>query len=390
MKRVIVMVGLSFMLVNCAALRSASSGNLAGAAAETARIAQENAAKLKKAVDDAARDCRPLNVRVGNTCEAGECANDGQKLKAAEDAKAKGFGVSWTEERAIGSAIAIGFGKTGKGLFVDITDKDPVALQKKAEKDRTKVKLTASEKNDLNMYLQVVGDHVAQGSTRPGIAWTFGVIDNDDTVNAYSTPGGYVLVTTGLLKLMDNEAQLAAVLGHEIGHVMYRHAVHQYASAKATSCNIAVTGYYLVEAGASNIPGGDDFVKNAKFGKTMKAFASSDVDMDKNPDVDVDFIRWFTNRVIDGMNLLGKAKEDELEADRTAFELMAAAGYDTKELDAIINKLPGTWALFSHHPSNSDRVEAIGKIRTEGGFGADGGKAPKFPANVKWPPKPAS
>jgi Zn-dependent protease with chaperone function len=390
-KRVIVILS-SFALVNCASLRAASSGNLAGAAQAAAEEAKAAAAKIEKAKKDAEKDCHPLNLRVGKDCDTADyaCADDAAKAKALEDAKAKGFGVSWNEERAIGSAIAIGFAKSGKGPYVDITDKNLVELQKKAEKDRTKVKLTASEKNDLNMYIQVVGDHVAAGSTRPGIAWTFGVIDNDDTVNAFSTPGGYVLITTGLLKLMDNEAQLAAVLGHEIGHVMHRHAVHQYADAKAFSCNVAVTGYYLVEAGASNIPGAEEFVKNAKFGKTMKAFASSDVDMDKNPDVDADFIRWFTNRVIDAMNLTGRAKEDELDADRSAFELMAAAGYDTKELDNIINKLPSSWALFAHHPSNSDRVEAIGKIRTEGSFGADGGKAPKFPANVKWPPKPAS
>lgn len=388
MKRVIVVLVGSLFLVNCAALRSASSGNLAGAAADAARAAEEAAAKLKKATEDAARDCEPLNQRVGKGKEVPD--NEGGRLKALETAKAKGYGVAWPEERAIGGAIAIGFGKSGKGLYVDITEKDPAPLQKKAEKDRTKVKLTASEKNDLNMYIQVVGDSLVAGSTRPGIAWTFGVIDNDDTVNAYSTPGGYVLLTTGLLKLMENEAQLAAVIGHEIAHVTQRHAIHSYATAKATSCNIAVTGYYLVEAGASNIPGGEEFVKNAKFGKTMKAFASSDVDMDKNPDVDVDFMKWFTNRIIDYQNLTGNAKEDEYDADRLAFELMAAGGYDTKELDKIINKLPSSWALFSHHPSNSDRVEALGKIRTDGAFGSDGGKAPAFPANVKWPPKPAS
>lgn len=384
MKRVLVMVGASFLFVNCAMLKGASSGNMAAVAA----AAQEAAAKLKKATDDAARDCEPLNARVGKGKDVPD--NEGGRQKALEDAKAKGYGVAWPEERAIGGAIAIGFGKSGKGLYIDITEKDPTPLQAKAKDKRTAVKLTASEKNDLNMYLQLVGNHLVAGSTRPGIAWTFGVVDNDETVNAYSTPGGYVLVTTGLLKLMDNEAQLAAVLAHEISHVTQRHAIKSYASAKASSCNIAVTGYYLVEAGASNIPGGEEFVKNAKFGKTMKAFASSDVDMDKNPDVDVEFMTWFTNRVIDFQNLTGNAKEDEYDADANAFALMAGAGYDTKELDAIITKLPSSWALFAHHPSNSDRVEALGKLRTDGAFGGEGGKAPKFPANVKWPPKPAS
>src|SRR5258705_12688585 len=96
----------SFVLVNCAALRSASSGNLAGAAAETARLAEENAAKMKKAVDDAARDCEPLNARVGKGKDVPD--NDGGRLKALEDAKAKGYGVSWSEERAICGANGVG------------------------------------------------------------------------------------------------------------------------------------------------------------------------------------------------------------------------------------------------------------------------------------------
>lgn len=386
MKRVIVMLSASLVLVNCASLRAASSGNLAGAAQAAAAEAEAAARKLKEAKDKADADCKPLNTRIGSID-----GDDAAKAKALEEAKAKGYGVSWTEERAIGGAIAVGYAKTGKGLFVDISEKKLEELQKKAAKDRKAVKLSASEKNDLNMFIQVVGDHVALGSTRPGISWTFGVIDNDDTVNAYSTPGGYILITTGLLRLMENEAQLAAVLAHEIAHVQQRHSIKSYAGAKATSCNIAVTGYYLVEAGASNIPGGEEFVKNAKFGKTMKAFAKdNDGDLDKNPDVDVDFMRWFTNRIIDFQNLTGNAKEDEYDADRIGFELMAAGGYDTKEFDKIIDKLPSSWALFSHHPSNGDRIEALGKLRTEGAFGADGGKAPAFPANVKWPPKPAS
>jgi predicted Zn-dependent protease len=239
------------------------------------------------------------------------------------------------------------------------------------------------------MYVQLVGEHIVAGSTRPGIAWTFGIIEND-TPNAVSTPGGYVLVTTGLLRLMQNEAQLAGVLGHEIGHVTGRHAILSYAKAKASACNVAVTGYYLVEAGASNIPGGEEFVKNAKFGKTMKAFARPEgVDMDKDKDVDVAFMQWFTNQVINVQNLFGNAEEDEFDADKTAFDLMAAAGYDTKEYDKLIDKIPNSLGAFSHHPSNSDRIEALQKLRSAGEFGSDGGKAPAIPSNVAWP-KPAA
>jgi hypothetical protein len=379
-KRVLLMVGLSFGLVNCAAVTAARTGNLAGAAEAAAAEAKAAAQKIADAKAKADVDCKPLYDRIGSVD-----GDDAAKEKALADARNKGFGVSWNEERAIGGALAIGFAQTGKGLFCDITDKDVKALKEKGDKKRDAVKLPPGEKNDLNTYVQMVGDYVAQGSTRPGIAWTFGVIE-DDSVNAVSTPGGYVYITTGLMKLMENEAQLAGVLAHEIGHVQGRHSLFVYSKGKAAACSVAVTGLYLVEAGASTVPGGEDFVKNAKFGKTMKAFASpNSVDLDKDKDVDTEFMKWFTNRVIDLTNMLGVGQQYEFEADASAFDLMAAAGYDTKELDKIINKVPGGVWLLTHHPSAGARTEALQKLRADGNFGADGGKAPAFPSGIAWP-----
>jgi hypothetical protein len=379
-KRVLLMVGLSFGLVNCAAVTAARTGNLAGAAEAAAAEAKAAAQKIADAKAKADADCKPLNDRIGNID-----GDDAAKEKAVAEARNKGFGVSWNEERAIGGAMAIGFAQSGKGLFCEITEKDVKALKEKGDKKRESVKLPPGEKNDLNHYVQMVGDYVAQGSTRPGIAWTFGVIE-DDSVNAVSTPGGYIYITTGLMKLMENEAQLAGVLAHEIGHVQGRHGIYVYAKGKAVACNIAVTGYYLVEAGASNVPGGEEFVKNAKFGKTMKAFASPNgVDLDKDKDVDTDFMKWFTNRIIDLQGVAGMGQVYEFEADASAFDLMAAAGYDTKELDKIINKVPGGVWLLTRHPSAGARTEALQKLRSDGAFGADGGKAPAFPSGVAWP-----
>src|SRR5262245_47417436 len=154
MKRALVMAFAGCFFLNCAALRGAASGNMAAVAA----AAEEAARKLKKAKEDADRDCEPLNAKVGKGKDVAD--TDDARAKAAEEAYNKGFGVSWNEERAIGGAIAIGFGKSGKGLFVDITDKDPAALQKKAAGDRKKVKLSAGDKNDLNLYVQTVGNHL--------------------------------------------------------------------------------------------------------------------------------------------------------------------------------------------------------------------------------------
>jgi predicted Zn-dependent protease len=74
----------------------------------------------------------------------------------------------------------------------------------------------------LQKYVNSVGRWVASQSERPDLPWRFGVIDSDD-LNAFAAPGGYVVMTKGLYKKLTNEAQLAGVLGHEIGHVVKKH-----------------------------------------------------------------------------------------------------------------------------------------------------------------------
>jgi len=74
----------------------------------------------------------------------------------------------------------------------------------------------------LQKYVNSVGRWVASQSERPDLPWHFGVIESDD-LNAFAAPGGYVMITKGLYRKMSNEAQLAGVLGHEIGHVVAKH-----------------------------------------------------------------------------------------------------------------------------------------------------------------------
>lgn len=76
----------------------------------------------------------------------------------------------------------------------------------------------------LQEYVQRIGLAMAHASERPDLPWHFGVID-DPTPNAFAAPGGFIYVTRGMLSLMNNEAELATVLGHEIGHVTARHSV---------------------------------------------------------------------------------------------------------------------------------------------------------------------
>ena len=74
--------------------------------------------------------------------------------------------------------------------------------------------------------MQRVGAKLAADSERPNLPWTFRVVD-DASVNAFALPGGFIYVTRGILTHLNSEAELAAVLGHEIGHVTARHSVSQ-------------------------------------------------------------------------------------------------------------------------------------------------------------------
>ena len=78
------------------------------------------------------------------------------------------------------------------------------------------------EDAELQRYVNDVGYWVASRSGRPDLPWTFGVIDSAG-INAFAAPGGYVVLTVGLFNLLENEAQLAGVLAHEIAHVVEKH-----------------------------------------------------------------------------------------------------------------------------------------------------------------------
>ena len=89
----------------------------------------------------------------------------------------------------------------------------------------------------LQDYVQYVGAKLAKQSHRPELDWHFTVVDTDD-VNAFALPGGYVYISRGILPYLSSEAELAAVLGHEIGHVTARHAVRQQSATRAAGRGI--------------------------------------------------------------------------------------------------------------------------------------------------------
>lgn len=95
----------------------------------------------------------------------------------------------------------------------------------------------------LQSYVNSLGQTLAATSELPNVRWTFTLLDSDVT-NAFALPGGYVYVTRGLLSLAENEAQLAAVIGHEIGHVTARHGAQR--QAQGTLAGIGVVGAQIL------------------------------------------------------------------------------------------------------------------------------------------------
>lgn len=92
---------------------------------------------------------------------------------------------------------------------------------------------------ELASYVDRIGQDLAKQSERPNLPWTFRVLD-DPVVNAFALPGGYIYVTRGILGHMQSEAELAAVLGHEIGHVTARHGVNRMSKAQLANLGLGV------------------------------------------------------------------------------------------------------------------------------------------------------
>jgi predicted Zn-dependent protease len=117
---------------------------------------------------------------------------------------------------------------------------------------------------ELQSYVERLGRQLAARSERPDLPWHFTVVD-DAAVNAFALPGGYIYVTRGLAGHMGSEAELAGVLGHEIGHVTGRHSVNQLSKAQLTQIGLTLGMILSPEAAQygdlANLAGGLMFLK---------------------------------------------------------------------------------------------------------------------------------
>ena len=141
--------------------------------------------------------------------------------------------------------------------------------------------------------VRAIGDKLVAVCDRQEIIYSFTVVEDDD-VNAFSLPGGYIFVHTGLIKAMANDDELAAVLAHEIGHVAARHAIRQYETSLGSQL-----------ASAATVLGG------AGPGVAVALQATR----------------------------LAYSRQDELGADRLAVKYMPLAGYDPKAILSVLKTL---------------------------------------------------
>ena len=179
----------------------------------------------------------------------------------------------------------------------------------------------------LQKYVNQVGRWVASQSERADLPWHFGVIESED-LNAFSAPGGFVLITKGLYRKLENESQLAGVLGHEIGHVVKKHQLKLLQKQQ------------LLNFGAGLV--------SDKFGngnQTIQKVIGSGAEI--------------SARSLD--------KDAEFEADRIGVVLTARAGYDAYGLPEVLQTIgqvskndSSVALLFKTHPAPDDRLTRLG------------------------------
>lgn len=133
---------------------------------------------------------------------------------------------------------------TGSRDFVMMSETEELKIGKQAFQAFSKQLILLPDNDPLAQYVNRVGQKVAATADRQDLFYHFYVVD-DATINAFALPGGYIFIHRGLINHMNNEAELAAVLGHEIGHVTARHSVQQISKARAYQSALMVTSVFV-------------------------------------------------------------------------------------------------------------------------------------------------
>lgn len=195
------------------------------------------------------------------------------------------------------------------------------------------------ENKAINVYVNKVGMWLAANSSRPDLPWHFGVI-NSTAINAFAAPGGFVFITSAMLMQLENEAQLAAVLAHEISHITAQHhlnAIKEHANRSAVTETLFISAQaYQDNAGASS-----QDIEYRTWAKKVSAMAQ--------------------NLYVKGLD-----KEDEFQADQYGIRLLAKSGYDAfayienlQVLASIAADDSALALLYKTHPTPEQRLAAL-------------------------------
>lgn len=252
---------------------------------------------------------------------AGATFDFGRILGAGKDLVTASTGIGEKEEIAIGRELA------GRTLGAAPLVNDPA----------------------LQNYVNRVGRWVASQSERPHLPWRFGIIETP-TVNAFAVPGGHVLITRGLYEILENESQLAGVLGHEIGHIVKRHHIEVMQK----------------QAGVSGLAGLGQEALAQRGGRSAAVF---------------------NNLLGTGAEVLARGldKDAEYEADHLGVVLAARAGYSPYSLVEVLHKLQARGGsdssvtlLFATHPHPNERLGRLGDALTPRVAQLPAGKEPQI------------
>ncbi|MCB2018518.1 MAG: M48 family metalloprotease [Hydrogenophaga sp.] len=213
----------------------------------------------------------------------------------------------------------------------------------------------------LQAYVNGIGQKLAAQSHRANIPWTFTVLDSPE-VNAFALPGGYVYITRGILAYMESEADMAGVIGHEIGHVTARHGAQRATRQQNAGLGVlAATVLGAVLENHAGLSGGTEM-----FGNMAQGVAAG-------------YVAKYS-------------REQELQADSLGAEYLARSHYDPRNMIDVIRvlKLQEAFAIdearaegreapegtnwLSSHPSNDQRLQQISQnaAKYQGQYSSDG------------------
>jgi predicted Zn-dependent protease len=215
---------------------------------------------------------------------------------------------------------------TGKSQLALVSEGQEIAMGRQSDSAVTQ-EMGLINDTGVQNYVGAIGTKLAQVSERPQLEWSFKVVD-DPVVNAFAIPGGFVYITRGILGYLNNEAQLAAVMGHETGHVTARHSVEQISRSQLAQLGLGI-GMILSPTVAS-------------LGQAASAGLS------------VLFLKF--------------SRDDESQADELGLRYMTKLGYDPKEMASVMSELGRVSAAegggkspewLETHPDPVNREQAI-------------------------------